>query len=233
MDCVEKLRLGIMSACLVGAWLGVMGSAQAAELPRPRLESETPQPGDPSLVLLGLKPVSGGESGPVHLLSMLVQNTTSQPFDTIEIQILLRARDGRVRSARLFPLVVTLAPGESRVFAKEIHGFSLQAGDALVLGTSLAPSPSLVDNPSARIDAELQHLEQLAGPPGETMRGVLDELRALEETSAASGEDDLVLLPECLIFCLRCAQTAAILCTDGVDSITCNCSEGLCAIDCK
>ena len=237
MDWIEKLkrlRLGLLGACLAGACLGA-GLAGGAELPTPRLESETPQPGQPSLVLLGLKQKSGGETGANYTLSFLGQNTTSQLIERIEVQLLLRARNGRVRSARLFPLEVTLAPGESRLFEKEIHGLSPQSGDVVMLGTSLVPSTSLtldqveqLDQP-ALIKSEFENLERLAGRQSETMQGVLDELRALEarslkslevKTSAASDQEELVVLNDCLIFCLRCAQAAAILCTNGVDSVT-------------
>lgn len=241
MNWVDKLKHRVATACIVSAWLGG-GIVQGAELPTPLLESETPQPGNPSLVLLALDLKSDGPTGTVHTLSILSQNTTSEPIATIEAQLLLRSRDGRVQSARLFPLQVTLAPGESRFFETEIHGLSPRSGDTLTLGTSLVPRTSVVLPRSDWISAELEYLERLVEAPGAERNDVLDELRALEarsrrardlEASTASDEERLIVLDECLNFCLRCAQAAAILCTDGVDSLKCDCSQGICEIDCK
>lgn len=241
MNWAGKLKLCVATACIVAAWLGA-GAAQGADLPTPLLESEVPQPGNPTLVLLDLELKSDGRTGTVHTLSFLSQNTTSEPIATIEAQLLLRRRDGRVRSARLFSLQVTLAPGESRFFETDIHGLSPRSGDILTLGTSLVPRTSVVLDRSDWITAELEYLERLVETPGAERSDVLDELRALEagsrrsrdlEASTVSDEEGLIVLGECLNFCLRCAQVAAILCTDGVDSLKCDCSQGICEIDCK
>jgi len=241
LNWIDKLKLSVVTACIAAACLGA-GAVQGADFPTPLLESEVPQPGNLSLVPLNLELKSEGSTGAVHTLSFLGQNTTSQSIATIEAQLLLRSHDGRVRSARLFPLEVTLAPGESRFFETEIYGLSPRSGDILILGTSLVPRTSLVFGRSDRIAAELEYLERLVESPGKEMSDVLDELRALEarnrrsldmETSAASGEEELLDLGDCLNFCLRCAQAAAILCTDGVDSLKCDCSKGICEIDCK
>jgi hypothetical protein len=240
MNWIDKLRRRVVVACIAGACL-VAGSVQGAELPTPRLESEVPQPGNPSLVLLDLELKSEGSTGAVHVLRFLAQNTTSQTTTTIEAQLLLRSRDGRVLSARLFPVEATLAPGESRFFEKEIHGLSSRPGDVLTLGTSLVPKAPVVLDRSDRIDAELEYLERLVEAPTGEMSDVLEGLRALEArsrrslnvASSAPGEEEELVVDNCLNFCLRCAQVAAILCTKGVDTFKCDCSKGICEIHCK
>lgn len=163
-----------------------------------------------------------------------VSNQSLEAIDNARLVVRVENSDGDLLRASLLSQRVSLAPGMSETVTARMPDFELRDGEVLQLATypadAFGEAPHHVGD-QARIEELRESLLSHVANPSGSQTETLERLQALRR-DVEKPDEHFTGLEGCMVYCLECANMGAILCSNGVEELVCNCSQGICSAVC-